>query len=263
MDAVDRLTLLPARPTSPGTGRIILSDLGRCEYLVPSSPGAVNLVLEGEEVYEVDGARLRVRAGEMILMEAGQPMRVVLEKPAGNRAICICLPGPTGPQATAVVSAPTSDLGRYLLSTSDGGDPTALLGHVVRHLPAFGEKVRSRLDAVPSVRFQTRRRLLQRLERAAARLHGEGDASLSDLAALAGIAVHHFARTFAAVYGLPPAAYRRRIRIDKVALALEAGMRPAEAAERFGFADQASLTRAFRREKGASPAAWARSRRLK
>ncbi|QIL01527.1 AraC family transcriptional regulator [Sphingomonas sinipercae] len=256
----DYLTQLPAQRTTPGASRIILSNLERCDYEVESSPSGINIVLDGEETYEVEGARMRVRAGEMILISAGHRLRVVLERRDGNRAICVCLPSVDLPAPAVVVSAANSDLGRYLAAAGDVG-AAAMIAATAQQLPRLAETVGRQFRAIPSRRWQTSQRVLQQVDRAAAYLKADIDqpADLKRLADTAGMSVHHFARTFAAVYGCPPARFQGRVRMEQAAAALMSGTSAAAAAERFGFADQASFTRAFRRHKGISPAAWARS----
>ncbi|MGE4505254.1 MAG: AraC family ligand binding domain-containing protein [Desulfovibrionaceae bacterium] len=77
---------------------------------------------------------------------------------------------------------------------------------------------------------------------------------LAELAAEAGLSPWHMARSFATHYGLPPHAYRNQERVRRAALALRSGASPAEAGAGAGFADQAHLTRWFRRLMGLTPA---------
>jgi len=79
-----------------------------------------------------------------------------------------------------------------------------------------------------------------------------------DLAALARIAGRHpatIARRFQAAYGCTPAEYQRGLRLDRAAALIAKGIPLAEVAQRTGFADQAHLTRTFRRARGITPGA--------
>ena len=77
-----------------------------------------------------------------------------------------------------------------------------------------------------------------------------------DLAAAAGCSRYTATRAFTAVYGLPPSDYQRQLRLRAARALLSAGTFPADAAATVGFADQAHLTRWFRRYYGVTPGAY-------
>ena len=66
-------------------------------------------------------------------------------------------------------------------------------------------------------------------------------------------------RSFRAEVGLPPYAWLAQHRVARARVLLERGCRPAEAAALTGFADQAHLTRWFRRVVGVTPGAYRNS----
>jgi AraC-like DNA-binding protein len=87
------------------------------------------------------------------------------------------------------------------------------------------------------------------------RLH-DGYADLltaDDLATAAGCSRYAATRAFAAVYGLAPSDYQRQLRLRAARALLIGGTSAAEAAASAGFADQAHLTRWFRRYYGVTP----------
>jgi AraC-like DNA-binding protein len=87
------------------------------------------------------------------------------------------------------------------------------------------------------------------------RLH-DGYAGLltaDDLAAAAGCSRYAATRAFTAIYGLPPSDYQRQLRLRAARALLTGGASAAEAAASAGFADQAHLTRWFRRYYGVTP----------
>ncbi len=102
-----------------------------------------------------------------------------------------------------------------------------------------------------------------------ARVKQHIDANLADrlsttqLSKLVRLSENHFARSFKATFGYPPHAYviRRRVRRAKE-LILTTDMPLAQIAVVCGLADQAHLSRIFRREVGASPSAWRRQHRV-
>ena len=83
---------------------------------------------------------------------------------------------------------------------------------------------------------------------------------LASLAAHVELHPSHLARAFRARYGCTIGEYLRRLRLNRVALALALGERPiSELVLEQGFADQSHGTRAFRRQFGTTPAAFRRA----
>lgn len=82
--------------------------------------------------------------------------------------------------------------------------------------------------------------------------------TLEELAELAGTSTFTVLRAFRRAYGLPPHAYLNQIRVQQARRLLRRGVKPAAAAFQVGFADQAHLTRHFKRAVGVTPAAYQR-----
>jgi AraC-like DNA-binding protein len=80
--------------------------------------------------------------------------------------------------------------------------------------------------------------------------------SLDELAATVDATPFALLRAFRAATGLPPHAYLNQVRIHRARELLDAGLRAAEVAARTGFADQAHLTRHFKRAIGVPPRAY-------
>jgi AraC family transcriptional regulator len=96
------------------------------------------------------------------------------------------------------------------------------------------------------------------------------DANLTDrlstlhLAALVRLSASHFNRAFRANLGCSPHEYVIRCRIMRAkTLMLETGISLAQVALECGLADQAHLSRLFRRRVGISPSAWRRGQELR
>ena len=83
--------------------------------------------------------------------------------------------------------------------------------------------------------------------------------SLADLAADLGLSRYQLLRAFRTTMGMPPYAWLAQHRVTRARGLLESGRRPAEVAALVGFADQAHLTRWFRRVLGVTPAAFRNS----
>ena len=84
--------------------------------------------------------------------------------------------------------------------------------------------------------------------------------SLAELAALTGLSQFALLRAFRNATGLPPHAYLNQLRVRQARLLLDDGLPPADVAAQTGFADQAHLTRHFKRVVGVPPAAYQRER---
>jgi AraC-like DNA-binding protein len=80
-----------------------------------------------------------------------------------------------------------------------------------------------------------------------------GELTADDLAAAAGCSRYAAYRAFTQAYGLAPSDYQRQLRVQAARRLLGAGVAPARAAAEAGFADQAHLTRWFRRYYGVTP----------
>ncbi|MCO5973317.1 AraC family transcriptional regulator [Actinoallomurus soli] len=80
--------------------------------------------------------------------------------------------------------------------------------------------------------------------------------SLTGLAAELGLSRYQLLRAFRTATGVPPYAWLAQYRVTRARALLESGLRPAEVAALVGFADQAHLTRWFRRVLGVTPAAY-------
>ncbi len=84
--------------------------------------------------------------------------------------------------------------------------------------------------------------------------------ALAELAAMTGLSQFALLRAFRAATGLPPHAYLNQVRVRQARLLLDGGVAAADVAAQVGFADQAHLTRHFKRVVGVPPAAYQRER---
>ena len=84
-----------------------------------------------------------------------------------------------------------------------------------------------------------------------------------EIAAAAGLSISHLYAEFRRAMGCTPLDYAANRRLDIAErLLLETGLNVAEISERCGFAEQASLTRCFRRLRGTTPASIRRAARI-
>lgn len=91
--------------------------------------------------------------------------------------------------------------------------------------------------------------------------HLAKDVPLVRLAAAAGASVSHFGPAFRRTVGEPPHRHLMRLRVERAqALLLRGDLSLIQVAVACGFADQAHMTRAFRRFLGTTPGRWRRER---
>jgi AraC family transcriptional regulator len=89
-----------------------------------------------------------------------------------------------------------------------------------------------------------------------------GSILVADLCTLVGLSKAHFARSFTNTFGISPYAFVARRRLDlAVSCMLHTDAPLSDIAARCGFADQAHLSKRFRKATGWTPAAWRRWRR--
>jgi AraC-like DNA-binding protein len=155
-----------------------------------------------------------------------------------------------------VLTGPASELERY---ERLAGTARLLVRHASGREPARGEPARGEPARGGADRRMAAR--IRELIRASAgdlsaRGPGGGDLSADDLAAAAGCSRHAAYRAFTQAYGLAPSDYQRQLRVQAARRLLSAGVTPARAAAEAGFADQAHLTRWFRRYYGVTPGAY-------
>lgn len=239
---------------------------------------AIGLILDGVEEWWHDGTVQRAGAGQLPLVNPGTVHTGHAGVPDGwtYRMLYPSVPAVADvaaelgmPAGTPWFPAPTvedPDTARLLLAAhraAEAGDPLAATSLTRRLL---GRMLRRFGGPAPSGRRGHRPPAAGRraAERACAILHERlADApTLGELAAETGTGQFALLRAFRSRYGLPPHTYLTQVRVDRARLLLSAGGAPADVAVGLGFADQAHLSRHFKRIVGVSPGAYRRGRRI-
>lgn len=254
-------------------GCVVLSELASGRSAVRALAPSVKFVLEGEEIYQIDGRSRHVRSGEFILVEAGTEFEVRTPRPDRTVGLCVYLgvaegtaPGEVPRDFGSVLSGSRIDplaglLGRYarLLAERPAAGP-AMARRIVQEVTIGAEDYLSafatRVERLGSQKQSTRIETVQRVEKARCFIHdnAERNISLEDVAAQAALSRFHLSRSFAEVFGLPPLAYHRRLRLDVAARLLRSdAASPTEIAEQLGYASLSAFTRAFRQNFGVPP----------
>jgi AraC-like DNA-binding protein len=262
------------------TGKLVLSRLPAGHGVVPATAPTLKLILAGEVVYEFDGRRVAVRAGQYLYLDAGTCCEV--DTRARTLGLCIGMPRLPYVPGSGATDAHDPVLGRSLvLSTraSAMGRTLEYYGQRIANDPALGDLLADRLvatvndaiagplaesraaiDGLKAAKPSTRRELYRRLERARGFLHDHDDrnVTLGEMASIAGLSQFHLARYFKSAFGQAPISYHRDLRLARAAELLRGGHSVAAAAEATGYSDQVALSHAFRRRYGAPPQSWAR-----
>jgi AraC-like DNA-binding protein len=125
------------------------------------------------------------------------------------------------------------------------GAVAALRPHLRPGPPASGRH-RAEHAAVRRARAHLRERWDQRV-------------TLAELATVAGLSRFELVRRFRECSGVTPHAFQTNLRVEEARRLLAAGVGPAAVAAECGFADQAHLSRVFKRAVGVSPGRYARA----
>jgi AraC-like DNA-binding protein len=253
----------------------------------------IALIDRGVEEFDHQGTRMRAGPGEIVLVNpdtvhtghAGIPggwtYRVfypAAELMAGVAAELLAPPGPALPTGRAspyfpdaVVSDPVSSrlLGAAHLAAAESDELAAssMLHAAVATLlsrHAAGPRGPEGRRAALTYPERLPRRPALRAAAAAREILDErltDPPRLSVLAAAVDASPFSLLRAFRADTGLPPHAYVNQRRVRLARDLLSQGMRPADVAARVGFADQAHLTRHFKRIVGVPPRAYQRGRK--
>ncbi|WP_173097635.1 helix-turn-helix domain-containing protein [Actinomadura verrucosospora] len=231
---------------------------------------AIGVCVDGLETMRYRGERLYSAAGSIVVIEPGEAHTGGPADQGGFAYLCLY------PTAELVGAASGWDSGLPHFREPIVGDP-GLAGRLRlahrslrladdplegenRLLEVLGAIVRRHAVRVPQ--YETGPRGASGIARAvAARLSDElvGPPTLAEVAADLGLSRYQLLRAFRDSMGMPPYAWLAQHRVARARTLLDAGHRPAEAASLVGFADQAHLTRWFRRVLGVTPGAYRNS----
>lgn len=235
---------------------------------------AIGVLLDGVEEFWYHGGLHRARAGAVVFVNpdevhdghAGTPegwaYRMTYPDIPVIADIAAELGGPRGMVSfpDAVVYDPDTHAAFVAAhrAAEQGADSLAATS-LLR--VAYGRLLRA--HALPGA--ERRRRSTSKRAVAAARdtLHvrAADPPTLEELAAGVGMSPFALLRAFRGELGLPPHAYLNQLRVRRAKRLLDAGRPPADVAAHVGFADQAHLSRHFKRIYGVPPGAYRRERK--
>jgi AraC-like DNA-binding protein len=258
------------RPATPG-GRVIFSRLSGGSSAIHAATPSLKFVLEGQEIYETAGRTRRLGPGDFMLVGGGQEVKVRTSRTETSVGMCIYLDAAPAPVAEAQLGAANLAgsaweplacvMNRYasiLWQRPEAGTKLARLIH--REVGAAVEdylgSVHGKVQRMSSIKHSTRIETLQRLERARAFMHDHAGRhlTLEEIAGHAALSRFHLTRSFAEVFGVPPLAYHRALRLEWAAERLRRGEASATLiSEELGYGSLSAFTRAFRHRYGVPP----------
>ena len=224
---------------------------------VPPAAGSISLVPAGcPALWRWSGRRDSLN----IYLEPGLVERVGAEAfgldPA--RLTVPPLDGLDLPQLRAAMLAVDAEL----MAGGAGGPLAAeslanvLAVHLIRHVLAPRQPTRRRDGTLPRAKV---RAIVEYVEE-----HLDGSPTLEQLAAVARLSPHYFARQFKTATGLPPHQYVILRRVERAKQLLQAGtdLPLAEVAAHVGFSDQSQFSHHFKRLVGVTPRQFRMSARI-
>lgn len=131
--------------------------------------------------------------------------------------------------------------------------PTTRLERQTRLCQALSYLILHHTDDSPNPRTVGNEPIAIRQAREYLEAHATNNVSLTDLASVVDLSPYHLVRTFRTAIGLPPHAYQIQCRLRQAKARLLEGIPIVQVAHDTGFADQAHLTRCFKRVFGITP----------
>ena len=235
---------------------------------------AIGVILDGVEEFRYRGGLHRAKAGAVVLVNPdevhdghagirdGWAYRMTYPDVPVLADIAAELGGPRG-----LVSFPepvvydAAVLGAFVAAhraAEQGGDPLAA-SSLLR--VAYGRLLRHHALPGPDPRRSSGNRNAVAAARETLHVRAADPPTLEELASAVGMSPFALLRAFRAELGLPPHAYLNQLRVRRAKRLLDAGRPPADVAALVGFADQAHLSRHFKRIYGVPPGAYRRERK--
>jgi len=254
------------RFTDPDAGDVLIfSRLDACTINQVAQMPSLKMVLEGEEVYRIEGRSVRICAGQMLYVRGGQAVDVTIEERREAIGVCLYL----DPDEIADTRAPFLRITpasefiyhaeEFKYSVARGADRRERVTNFGGDFKRSGASAVKRLagaHARLSLRRQYKRsELLAKLEAARAYLteHCNRTVTLEELSAIVGLSKFYLARHFQSAYGASPMDFHRQLRVENAAKALAQAVSTDAVAESYGYSDYSSFSKAFKRHFGQAP----------
>jgi len=230
---------------------------------------AVGACTAGREVIRYRGALHYAGPGSVVVLEPGEAHTGgpadppdftyrVMYPAAGLLAEGLSAKGPRFREPVIADPGLAAELRRLHAALGAGLGETEPLEAESRLSWLFGELVRRHASPSRDVEVPGAGRVA-RLVKAQLADRLVSPPALAEIAAGTGLSRYQLIRSFRTEVGMPPYAWLAQHRVSAARALLERGCRPAEVAALTGFADQAHLTRWFRRVVGVTPGVYRNS----
>ncbi|GAA0670419.1 AraC family transcriptional regulator [Kitasatospora atroaurantiaca] len=227
----------------------------------------IGVCVGGSEVIDYRGGRLHVGPGSIVVLEPGEvhtggpgtsdgyayralyAARPLLTE--GTEALPH-FPEPVldDPELATALRAAHTELSSHTLDALEAESRVPWLLTALARRHGSARPVRDTVPGAGDIARAVRDRLADELL---------APPALAELATAFGLSRYQLLRVFRDTVGMPPYAWLAQHRVTRARALLDKGLRPAEVAGLVGFADQAHLTRWFRRVLGVTPAAYRNS----
>lgn len=258
---------------------------GNREYYVHDFPGPLSIkaVLRGQAEWRTEKSRFEVDAGSFLVVNDGQPYSMCIEPGPPVETFCVFFERGFVEGAWRAATSADRDLiddperqaslgfdqrleprsrnlndalARMRAAAIAGDDADALFYDLAHSLVALRKELAREIGRVPSTRAATRIELHKRVLKGRQAMDEmlADNLPLKTIARFANLSPFHFHRTFCAVFGETPHAYRTRRRLDRAARLLkETDFPVTEVCLDAGFESLGSFSALFRKRYGASP----------
>ncbi len=230
---------------------------------------AIGVCVDGMETMRYRGERLYSAAGSILVIEPGETHT---GGPAGPDGYAYLALYPSVELVSGIAGAAETHFQEPVIRDPGLGEALRLAHRALwlgedhlegetRFLEMLGVLTRRHAAKVPRAPMGIRPDARRIAKTVAARLADElvDPPTLGEVAADLEMSRYQLLRTFRNAMGMPPYAWLAQHRVSRARGLIDAGLRPAEAATLVGFADQAHLTRWFRRVLGVTPGAYRKS----
>ena len=265
----------------------VYSSLNQIEATIKNKSFAIKYVIEGTEHYETDGNKYAVHAGEYLLLNGECDVKVNINSQTAVKGLCINLQPNLLNSAIAYYCNPNAvDIDnnltnffnanflyhKYTASKTILGGVLNQVSNNLNYLSATGLEcfyytlaakivedqipIYKQLQNIPSQKQATKKELWRRIANAKEFIDCNFNKTLpvKKIASEAALSEFHFFRLFKNIIGITPHQYilKKRLTESKNIL-LQNNYSVSDAAERAGFNDIYSFSKAFKKEFGMAP----------
>jgi AraC-like DNA-binding protein len=232
----------------------------------------IGIVEAGVQAYSYRGARYVTPAGQIFLVNPGEPHTGEAATREGyvyrtvypRLALMQQVAAEVTPRTVLPFFAPAvirdeklaRRLARFHRAVAEGASSLSVESHLIA---ALAHLIRRYADVRPSRSSGLSERAAIRKAREYIDARYDADVSLADLAALVDLSPFYFARAFQKDVGLPPHAYLETVRITRARDLLLRGVPITDVSVTVGYGDQSHLTHRFKRLLGMTPGQVARN----